>query len=289
MIDLQKYMSIAIDEARFSLREGNSGFGAVIVKDDKLIAQAHDTDSTDGDPTAHAEMKAIRLASSKFGKSLYGCTIISTHEPCPMCSTAIFWSGIEEAAFGYSIKESIEQGRSRINIPLEEIFSRAGKRINIYKNILYDKCSVLYNKSVRDDIKMLRNADENRLKELGNEKCIKRLEWAKKKNINPDGKASCGIDDAYILFLDKLGITRDEAPIVERNKNSIVIHSKNFCPTLEACGILDMDTRLVCRHLTEKATTELIRRLNPKLLFKRNYNKIRPHTSYCEEMIILEE
>ncbi len=282
-------MNIAIDEARTSLREGNSGFGAVIVKDGDLIAKLHDTDSTDGDPTAHAEMKAIRTASLKFGKNLSRCILISTHEPCPMCSTAIFWSGIDEAAFGYSIKDSLKQGGNRIDISLEEIFNRAGKEIKIHKNILHEQCSVLYNKAVRDDIKVLRNADENKLMELGNEKCAKRLRWFKEKYIKPADNDPSQINKAYKLFINKLGITPEEALIVETGKNSIVIHSINFCSTLEACKILNMDTRLVCRHLTEKATAELIRQLNPKLSFKRNYDKIRPYSPYCEEMIILED
>jgi len=71
--------------------------------------------------------------------------------------------------------------------------------------------------------------------------------------------------------------------------NRIIIHSKNFCPTLEACRILNMDTRFVCRHLTENPTTELIRQLHPRLRFCRNYEKLRPHSAYCEEMIVLED
>ncbi len=87
--DLETLMEIAIDEATVSLREGNSGFGAVIEYGGRIIVQTHDTDSTDGDPTAHAELKAIKAASAKFGKNLLGCLLVSTHEPCPMCSTTI--------------------------------------------------------------------------------------------------------------------------------------------------------------------------------------------------------
>ncbi len=96
------------------------------------------------------------------------------------------------------------------------------------------------------------------------------------------------IDDAYNLFLRKLGITVNDAPIVKRGETKIVIHSKNFCPTLEACQILNLDTRCVCRLLTEYPTNELIRQLHPKLRFSRNYDKFRPHSTYCEEMISFE-
>ena len=70
---------------------------------------------------------------------------------------------------------------------------------------------------------------------------------------------------------------------------SLVLRSSNFCPTLEACRILDLDTRFVCRHLTEKPTTDLLRQIHPKLRFTRNYESLRPNAPYCEEMIILDE
>lgn len=124
-------MRTAIAEAQCSLRENNSGFGAVIIRGDQIISQAHDTDTTSGDPTAHAEMSAIRSASARLGKDLSGCHLIATHEPCPMCSTAILWAGITEVTFGYSIKESIEQGRKRINLSLAEIIKRAGTGVQI--------------------------------------------------------------------------------------------------------------------------------------------------------------
>lgn len=288
MTDFDRYMNIAIEEAEASLRGGNSGFGAVIVKDGDLVARAHDTDTTDGDPTAHAEMKVIRLASAVFGKDLSGCVIISTHEPCPMCSTAMFWSGINEIAFGCSIKESLKQGRKRLDISIEEIFSRGGREIIIHENILHAHCSILYNRAVRDEIKALRSADENRLKELAAEKLLKRLEWFDNNRTLVD-KASPVLDEAYKLFIRKFGIAPEEAAVVSRDNNRLIIHSRNFCPTLEACRILKMDTRFVCRHLTENATTGLLRQLNPKLSFARNYDKIRPYAAYCEEMIILED
>ena len=83
MINLEKYMQEAISEAMISLREGNHGFGAVIVKDNEIISKAHDLEKTSEDTTSHAEVNAIRLASMIIGKNLNGCTLLSTHEPCP--------------------------------------------------------------------------------------------------------------------------------------------------------------------------------------------------------------
>jgi len=141
---LKNQMGAAIKEARISLREGNSGFGAVIIKGRDVFAKAHDTDKTSGDPTQHAEMNVIRSAADKLGGDLSEWALVSTHEPCSMCSTAILWAGISEVAYGYPIQDAIEQGRKRIDIPLKEIFNRAGKEVVIHENILHNQqnCSV---------------------------------------------------------------------------------------------------------------------------------------------------
>jgi tRNA(Arg) A34 adenosine deaminase TadA len=68
--DYKKFMKIAIEEAKDSLKEGNKGFGAVLVKNGKIIAKAHDTEVTNSSPTAHAEMNAIRKAAKNYGKDL---------------------------------------------------------------------------------------------------------------------------------------------------------------------------------------------------------------------------
>lgn len=288
MHNLKKIMHIAVEEARTSLKEGNSGFGAVIVKGRDVISKAQDTDKTSGDPTQHAEMNVIRSAAAKLGKDLSDCVIVSTHEPCPMCSTAILWAGISEVAYGYSIKEAIEQGRRRIDLPVKEIFSRAGEEVVVHEHILRNECAILYNRAVRDNIDQLREADEKTLMKLADDLTGNRLEWSSENCRSFPCKNADALDTGYQVFLKKLGIAADQAPIVSRDGTRIVLHSKNFCPTLEACKILGLDTRFVCRHLTEKPTTDLLRQVHPKLRFSRNYDKLRPHSSYCEEMIILD-
>ena len=146
MGNLEEFIDIAIAEAKISLEQGNSGFGAVIIKDDTVIAQAHDTDTTLHDPTAHAELNAIRLAAQKSKGDLSGCLLVTTHEPCPMCSTAIVWSGITRIAFGYSIQDSLRQGRTRIDIPCTEIFARSGKSIEVISGIKKEECGLLYSR-----------------------------------------------------------------------------------------------------------------------------------------------
>ena len=71
-------------------------FGAVIVKDGEVIAEAHNTVTSDNDPTAHAEMNAIRVACARLGTFLLeGCDIYASGEPCPMCLAAIYWARLD--------------------------------------------------------------------------------------------------------------------------------------------------------------------------------------------------
>ena len=112
-----------------------------------------------------------------------------------------------------------------------------------------------------------------------------RLNWFNTQQIQYDVKDP--LNSAYQLFLTKLGITSEDAPVVDRQNTKLVVHSKNFCPTLEACKILGLDTRNVCQRLNEEATQILLQQLNPNIRFKRNYDSLRPYKSYCEEMILL--
>ena len=287
MSNLEDFMSIAIEEAKISLKEGNSGFGAVIIKGDALISRAHDTDKTSNDPTEHAEITAIRLAAEKNNGDFSGCMLVSTHEPCPMCAAAVVWSGINKIAFGYSIKESLRQGRRRIDLECKELFQRSGATVEILSDIKKEDCALLYNSLVRQSIKQLRGADTIKLEQLSKDLAKRRVDWFARQNRSPLS-GGC-LEAAYALFLEKLGIAAEEAPIVKRQEDRVVIHSKNFCPTLEACKILDLDTRVICKRLNEGPTQELLKQLNPKLRFERNYDRIRPVAPYCEEMIIMDE
>lgn len=143
-MNLETFMELALYEACVSINEGNNGFGAVIVKNEQVIASSHDTAKTNNDPTEHAEINVIRAASKLLGSDLSGCIILSTHEPCPMCSTALLWSGINEIAYGQSIEDSLLLGHNGIDISCKEIFDRAKTNITIHQNVLKEKCSLLY-------------------------------------------------------------------------------------------------------------------------------------------------
>ena len=96
-----EYMQLALEEARLAAAEGEIPVGAVIVKDGELIARAHNRRENDHDPTAHAEMLAMREAARILGDwRLRGCTLYVTLEPCPMCAGAMVMSQLTGCVFG---------------------------------------------------------------------------------------------------------------------------------------------------------------------------------------------
>ena len=289
MTVLESAMKTAIHEARLSLREGNHGFGAVLLNEGEIIAQAHDEEETIQDSTSHAELNVIHIASKKLGKNLSKCILLSTHEPCPMCASAIVWSGIHEIGFGYSIKKSLEQGRNRINLSCDEVFKRAGKSVIIHSDILHEECSVLYLKSVRDEVKRLRNVSEEALSFYNTDSIQRRLMWFNEKKESFDFISKDLLDSAYKLLLHRFNTNEKEMPVVFKNEKKIIFHSMNFCPTLEACKILNLDTRSICKAYNENATETLIKQISPSLRFSRNYESLRPNSEYCEEIITKED
>lgn len=96
-----KFMQQAIDLSIENVEKGGGPFGAVIVKDGVVVATGTNRVVPNNDPTAHAEVSAIRKACSELGTfKLDGCTIYSSCEPCPMCLSAIYWSGISRLCYG---------------------------------------------------------------------------------------------------------------------------------------------------------------------------------------------
>ena len=105
---MNKYMMEAINEARIGINNGHGGpFGAVIVKDDKIIGRGHNHVVINNDPTSHGEVEAIKDACKNINSfDLKGSTIYTTGEPCPMCLGAILWANIDKIYYGCSIKEN---------------------------------------------------------------------------------------------------------------------------------------------------------------------------------------
>lgn len=101
MTSHQYYMSIALEEARKAAKKGEVPIGAVVVKDEKIIAREHNLRETDQSPTAHAEHLAMERAAEALGTwRLEGCTLYVTLEPCVMCAGTIVMSRVDTVVFG---------------------------------------------------------------------------------------------------------------------------------------------------------------------------------------------
>lgn len=113
----------------------------------------------------------------------------------------------------------------------------------------------------------------------------KRLDWFEGGQL--DFSSSPSPKEAYeLFFIDYMGLSREDVPVISETPSKITWQSFNKCPTLDACRRLDLDTRQVCRAIYEKSTQAFISQLDPRLRFHRDYAKIRPHSDYCQEMIV---
>jgi hypothetical protein len=143
-------------------------------------------------------------------------------------------------------------------------------------------------KLIQREIERLQGADEAALDALNEDSVLRRTAWFNEHRAEFDFLSGDPLEAGYRLLLARFGITPEQAPVVERTERRIVFHSKNFCPTLEACRRLGLDTRFVCKRLNERATDALIKLVDPRLTFSRNYEQLRPYAPYCEETITLE-
>ena len=127
-MDEKQYMAEAIALSEQNVKSGRGGpFGAVIVKDGKIIATGVNRVTTDNDPTAHGEIVAIRAACKALNSFILGgCEIYSSCEPCPMCMAAIYWARAEKVFFATTQEDAARAGfddwiiYNELNLPIQE-------------------------------------------------------------------------------------------------------------------------------------------------------------------------
>ena len=139
----EKFMELAIKEAKNAVFP----FGCVLVKDNQVIATGKSGETNNFDPTAHAEINAIRSACKKLhSKDLSGITLYSTCEPCPMCFSASWWANISRIVFGVSLKESSKLFGPEILVSTEYLNRKSANKIEIKGGILEEEILKLYYK-----------------------------------------------------------------------------------------------------------------------------------------------
>ena len=133
-----RHLRRAIEVAHAARNHGNHPFGAILVEaDGKVLAEAENSVVTGRDPTAHAELNLVRIASAQYDReALAKSTLFSSTEPCAMCAGAIFWSGIGKVVFALS-EEGLytmtgsDLAQEAMKIPSREIFARCGRPVQV--------------------------------------------------------------------------------------------------------------------------------------------------------------
>ncbi|WP_447970789.1 tRNA adenosine(34) deaminase TadA [Nitrospira sp. M1] len=147
----EPYMQLALEQAKEAFERGDVPVGAIIVKDEHVISQGYNTRELDQDPTAHAEMAAIRSASSNLGTwRLNDTTLYVTLEPCAMCAGALVQARISRVVFGASDPKSRAYG-SIADFLKEPHFNHL---VDVQGGILADECSAIlqsFFQQLRDD------------------------------------------------------------------------------------------------------------------------------------------
>ena len=135
------YMNMAIAEAEAAVQKGELPVGAVVVKDGKVVAAGHNLTEAGGCALRHAEMEAMSAACEKLGaKTLDGCTLYVTLEPCPMCAGGIFLARPERVVFGAA---DVEYGAFGGKFDLFELYGLQGRRPAVTGGVLAERCSAL--------------------------------------------------------------------------------------------------------------------------------------------------
>ena len=136
----EAYMREAIREAQEAARRGEVPVGAIIVREGKIVARARNVREESGDPTSHAEMEAMRMASKRLGGwYLHGCTMYVTLEPCPMCAGALMQARLDALYYGaYDLKAGC--CGTLYNLPEDVRFPH---RLRVTGGVLANECAAL--------------------------------------------------------------------------------------------------------------------------------------------------
>ncbi|MEO6182119.1 MAG: nucleoside deaminase [Verrucomicrobiota bacterium] len=141
-----KFMQKAIRVSQQMMRAGKGGpFGAVVVRNGKIIATGHNQVTSTNDPTAHAEIVAIRQACKRLGTfELKDCELYTSCEPCPMCLSAIYWARIKKIYFANTRQDAAKIGFDD-NFIYEEIPLPLKKRKIVMKQLMRKEALLAFN------------------------------------------------------------------------------------------------------------------------------------------------
>src|SRR5262252_8080251 len=140
------WMRQALEQARLAAEAGEVPVGAVVIKDGEIVGRGHNRNLLDNDPTAHAEIVALRQAAARLGNHrLTGCTMVATIEPCAMCAGALIHARIARLVYGAADPKAGAAGSTL------QVINHPGlnHRMEVTAGVLAGKCSEVLQKFFR--------------------------------------------------------------------------------------------------------------------------------------------
>jgi tRNA(Arg) A34 adenosine deaminase TadA len=140
----ETWMQAVIRRCAEALESGEAPFAAAIIRDDQLISLESNLCRATGDPTAHAEVLAIRAAAEKLGTSdLSGCTLFTTCEPCPMCFSAAHFAHVDRIVYGATIGDAALAGFDQLPIFATQMKLMGRSPVDITSEYCREQCVAL--------------------------------------------------------------------------------------------------------------------------------------------------
>lgn len=146
--DHERFMAIAIEEAKAGAAQGEQPFGAVVVRNGEVVVKARSLKVGTSDTTAHSETLAIKYATQKLGqRTLPDCTFYATCEPCPMCLGAILNGGINTLVIGARNRDVSKLTKTAFNFKdytVERFAEMTGWNLQVIEHVRGEECINLY-------------------------------------------------------------------------------------------------------------------------------------------------
>lgn len=141
MTDHEAWMRQAMAEARLAASKGNVPVGSVVVREGRIVARGHNEVVSGHDPTAHAEIVALRRAGAALDTpALTGCTLYTTLEPCPMCAAALVWARVDRVVIGALFPRT---GGVRSLARILDLLGPVIHRVEVVAEVLPQECLAL--------------------------------------------------------------------------------------------------------------------------------------------------
>jgi guanine deaminase len=143
--DHEHFMRLAVAAARAGIAAGQAPFGACVVRDGVAIATVHNTIARDWDPSAHAEVNAVRAACRALQTvDLSDCTLYTTGESCRMCFACCQWARLGTLVYGATVADAAAVGFSELHVPNRELAAHSERPITVIGEVARDACRALF-------------------------------------------------------------------------------------------------------------------------------------------------